>query len=294
LVQTTLELANEEMEQGHEVCIRQPSTEESIFGHIEKPDVHCIHTQLGRSAYYDGVPKFFWAHGEPLLSVGNRQSMKGILELATHCEAFICMREEEQQIWKHIKKTFVVPKGISLKRFRPIPGVVEKLEGEPAVLYIENWRGQRNPLYLCVAMAEVWKRYPKAKLHLYNCTDEKMFEIFQMLRESCQWFPFFSSLCGTVEDLNLLYNRCDIVVSCLHPLYARSIECFGAGKPLICPGYKVDDYPHTCDLDPSDMARAIMACWEQSGSWDFRKWAEEHHDVSETVKQSIAIYERYL
>ena len=282
------------MNQGHEVCIRQPSTEEYIFGDLEKPDVHCIHTQLGQSAFYDGVPKFLWMHGEPLVSVGNRSSMKAIMELGTHCEAFLCMREEEHSIWKHVKKTFVVPKGISLERFHPIPQVVEKLEGAPSVLYIENWRANRNPLYLCVAMAEVWKKYPDARLHLYNCTDEKMFDIFQGLRETCQWHPFFRSLCGTVEDINLIYNRCDIVASCLYPLYARSIECFGAGKPLICPGYQVDGYRYQCELEPHSIARAIIKCWEDRENFNARTWAEEHHDVSETVRQTIDIYRRYL
>ena len=102
LVQTTLELANEEIKQGHEVCIRVPHTEESIFGSIDKPDIHCIHTQLGRSAYYDDIPKFLWMHGEPLTSVANRQSMRAITELAAHSDACICMRRDEWIIWKHI------------------------------------------------------------------------------------------------------------------------------------------------------------------------------------------------
>jgi hypothetical protein len=42
------------------------------------------------------------------------------------------------------------------------------------------------------------------------------------------------------------------------------------------------------------MAKAIIDCWENYGKVDYRKWAQDHHDVAESVKQSVAIYERYL
>jgi len=83
-------------------------------------------------------------------------------------------------------------------------------------------------------------------------------------------------------------------VSCLYPLYARGIEAFGAGKAFIGPGYKEPDYPWQCELQPESMADAIIRCWEGYDKIDYRKWAEQHHDVDETVRQSIKIYERYL
>ena len=107
---------------------------------------------------------------------------------------------------------------------------------------------------------------------------------------------FLRSLTGPVPDdqVNLLYNRADIVVSCLDPLYARSIEAFGAGKAFIGPGYTEHDYPWTCRLHPDSMADAIIRCWENYDTVDYRKYAETHHDVQETVRQSVEIYGRYL
>jgi len=70
-------------------------------------------------------------HGEPLSSVGNGVSMKAIIDLAPLCDAFICMRKDEWPIWSSIKRTFVVPKGIDLEVFKPLPGVTERLSGEP-------------------------------------------------------------------------------------------------------------------------------------------------------------------
>jgi len=292
---TTAEIINSEERQGHTVIVREPSTNDLIYGDGKaEPDVEVIHSQLPFQQYYSGKPRFMWMHGEPLSSVGNGISMKAIVDLAPKVDAFICMRKEEQIIWNSIKRTYYVPKGIDLERYKPIDGMSAKLSGEPAVLYIENWRGQRNPLYLCVAMQEVFKKYPKARLHLYNVRDKRMVETFKALIANNKWTPFVRSLQGKVEDVNELYNKVDMVVSGLYPLYARGIEAFGAGKAFIGPGYKEPGYPWTCDLQPESMADAIIRCWEGYRDIDYRKWAEEHHDVDEMVRQSIKVYERYL
>lgn len=291
---STLELAEYEQRQGHKVCIKEPSATAPIYGVEHNTDVHLIHSQIAPETYHDDKPKIMWMHGEPLSSVGNGVSMKAIVDLAPRMDAFICMRKDELVVWNSIKKTWLVPKGVDLDKFHPLPGITEKLSGAPAVLYCENWRGQRNPLYLCVAMQEVHKKYPAARLHLVNCTDKRMHETFKALVANNKWWTFVRTLSGPVEDINLLYNRCDMVVSGLYPLYARGIEAFAAGKAFIGPGYREHDYPYTCELSPQSMADAIVKCWENYGAMDYRKWAEAHHDVAETVRQSVKIYERYV
>ncbi len=296
LFRTTLELATYEKKQGHDVTLRQPTGGDAYYGNGTDPDVELIHSQMAAESYYNGKPKFMWMHGEPLSSTGNKISMKAIVDLASKVDAFLCMRKDEHIIWNSIKRTYYVPKGIDLEMYRPLDEITERLSGEPAVLYVENWRGQRNPLYLCVAMEEVWKKYPKARLHLVNCNDKKMNETFKALIQNNKWWTFIRTLSSGVDatKINGLYNQVDIVVSCLYPLYARSIEAFGAGKAFISPGYHVDDYPFTCDLQPESMADAIIKCWENYDSVDYRQWAQDHHDVAETVRQSVEIYERYL
>lgn len=301
---STLELVAAESKLGHGVCVREPTDAagfpgKSLYGDPElKFDIECIHSQMPMTSNFNGVPKFLWMHGEPLSSVGNGVSMKAIVDMAPKMAAFIAMRKEEQVIWNTIKKTYFVPKGIDLERFKPVelPADVKKLSGNPAVLYLEHWRGQRNPLYLCVAMQEVWRRNPDARLHLFNCGDKKMGDTFKALIEHNKWSAFVRTLNGAVSDLevNQLYNRADIIVSCLYPLYARSIEAFGAGKAFIGPGYTDPDYPWHCELEPNSMAKAIENCWSNYSKVDYRKWAEQKHDVIETVKQSIDIYGRYL
>ena len=145
-------------------------------------------------------------------------------------------------------------------------------------------------------MQEVWKKLPGARLHLYNCPGGKMFETFRSLINHNKWSVFVRTINGPVPDaeINKLYNRADIVISGLYPLYARSIEAFGAGKAFIGPGYTDPDYPWHCDYSPESMAQSILDCWSDYGKLDYRKWAEQKHDVVETVKQTIDIYNRYL
>ena len=294
-----MEIAEEEQRQGHNIRMQEPSVDKPMLEDFEgPPDVHCIHSQLHPDTYHDRIPKFMWMHGEPLGSVGNGISMRAIVDLAPICEAFLCMRKEEWPVWNAIRRTYVVPKGVDLTRFKV--GVADKLQGNPAVLYYENWRGQRNPLYLCLAMQELHKEFPEARLHLYNCPGGKMFETFQRLINHNRWYTFIGSLKGQEQDPVTLLNRADIVVSCLYPLYARGIEAFGCGRPFICPGYREEGYEYGCDLEPGSIQSAIRRCWldirdnEEFSRLRFRKWAEERHDAAEMVRQSVDVYRRYL
>jgi glycosyltransferase involved in cell wall biosynthesis len=296
LFRSTLELAVYEEKQGHNVTLKQPSGDNRLlYGEDLEPHIELIHSQMPLESYHNGKPKIMWMHGEPLSSVGNKVSMTAITELAPAVDAFICMRREEKIIWDSIKRTWLVPKGIDLERYKPEP-VKEKLSGNPAVIYVENWRRQRNPLYVCVAMQEVWKKYPEARLHLFNCPDKKLGDMFKGLIANNHWWSFIRTLNGpqSADSINGLYNKADIVVSGLYPLYARGIEAFGAGKAFIGPGYREPGYPWVCELQPESMARAIINCWENYGRIDYRKWAEDNHDVAETVRQSVEIYERYI
>lgn len=294
LAMSTLELATYEEKQGHHVVIRQPGEDAPIYGIENGTDIHLVHSQIAARTYHDGIPKIMWCHGEPISSVGNGVSMKAIVDMAPILNAMICMRREELDIWNSIKKTHLVPKGIDLEVFKPLPGITERLSGEPAVAYVENWRGQRNPLTLCVAMQIVHRKFPNARLHLFNCPGGKMQETFKALIANNKWWPFIRTMSGAVDDINTIYNKVDMVVSCLYPLYARGIEAFGAGKAFIGPGYREPGWPYTCELEAQSMADAIIKCWENYGDINYRKWAQDHHDVAETVRQSVKIYERYV
>ena len=307
---TTLELVQAEQQRGHEVFLREPTDPDGLPGALlygssdTTSDVECVHSQMPMTSYFTKTPKFLWMHGEPLSSVGNGISMRAIVDMAPKVDAFIAMRKEEYPIWSTIKRTYVVPKGIDLHRFRPLEDVpahddtnpLSKLSGEPAVLYCEHWRGQRNPLYWCVAMQKVWQTLPKARLHLFNAPAGKMAETFQTLYKHNKWWTFLRTLTGAVpdSDINRLYNRADIVVSGLYPLYARSIEAFGAGKAFIGPGYTDPEYPWHCTLDPDSMAQAILDCWANYDRIDYRGWAESKHNVLDTVAACEQIYARYL
>jgi len=120
-----------------------------------------------------------------------------------------------------------------------------------------------------------------------------MFDTFQKLINHCRWYTFIGSLKGQEKDAVKLLNRADIVVSGLYPLYARGIEAFGCGKAFIGPGYRESGYPYTCDLESGSIAGAILKCWNEYGKVDFRQWAQDHHDVANTVKECVDVYKRF-
>lgn len=296
LARTTLELVKATEALGHPVCLRQPGDGMPIYHPSEQVDLHTIHSQLHPSAYYDGKPKVLWLHGEALSSVGNGISMKAVVDLAPMCQAFLAMRREEVPIWRDVCPTYYVGKGVDLEMYAPAEGPVERLSGEPAVLYVENMRGQRNPLYILLAMREVYKKFPKARLHIYNCTDKRYYETFKALIDHCKYSLFVRSLQGSVADVPALMNRVDIVVSALHPLYARTpLEALACGKAAICAGYNEPGYPWTVkEYSPEGFAETIIACWEKYDHLDYRQYAATHHDVEECVAEALKVYERFL
>lgn len=296
LAYTTLELVEATEKLGHPVCIRQPSDGMPIWHPSEETDLHLIHSQLHPHYYSDGKPKIMFMHGEPLSSVGNGISMRAIVDLAPLCDAFICMRKEEWSTWNAIRRTYCVPKGVDLEKYHPYDTVTERLSGEPAVLYVESWRGQRNPLYILMAMQQVHKKYPKSRLHLYNCTDKKNYDTFKALIDHCKMGTFVRSLQGPVDDVTMLMARVDIVVSALSPLYARTpLEALACGKAAICHGYNEPGYPWTvAEYSPEAFAETITNCWNDYQKINYREWAMAHHDVMNTAKECIAIYEKYV
>jgi glycosyltransferase involved in cell wall biosynthesis len=296
LAVTTLELVEATEKHGHQVCLRQPGDGMPIYHPNDHVDLHSIHSQINPSAYFDDRPKVLWLHGEALSSVGNGISAKAIVDLAPMCSAFLAMRREELSIWRDVCPTYYVGKGVDLERYIPADGPIERLSGEPAVLYCENWRGQRNPLYIILAMREVFKKYPKARLHLYNCTDKRMYETFKALVDHCKYGMFVRSLQGAVADVPALMARVDIVVSALHPLYARTpLEALACGKAAICAGYNEPGYPWTVkDYSPEGFAETIIACWEKYDHLNYRAYAEAHHDVGACVAEAIRVYERFV
>jgi len=297
LVRTTLEHAKYEERLGHQVAIREPQGR-LLWGQPFEPDIHTVHSQLGMDAYHDGKPHVMLMHGEPLSSVGNGISMRAIIGLAPLMDAFICMRKAELAVWNLIKRTHYVQKGVDLEVFRPLEGV-EKLEGEPAVVYYENQRGVRNPLYIITAMAQVHRRNPKARLHIFNITDKRQADCWQEFTKHSKLWTFLRTLSGSVKqnEVPQMLNRADIVVSALYPLSARGIEALACGKAYISAGYDGGDgqYPWIVpEYSVEAFAETIEACWGDYGKVDYRGYAEQYHDEAESSKQRCEVYAKYL
>jgi glycosyltransferase involved in cell wall biosynthesis len=297
LARTTLEHAKFEERLGHQVAIREPGGQ-LLWGQPFEPDILTIHSQCSPEYYHAGIPKIMVMHGEPLSSVGNGISFKAVVDLAPLMDAFICMRRGELPVWSLIKRTFYVPKGVDLEVFTPIAGV-EKLEGEPSVLVYENIRHTRNPLYIVCAMQQVLKAFPKARLHLYNVTDQKMQDTFGAFVKHSKLWTFLRSLKGAVKQAEVpgLLNRADIVVSGLYPLSARGIEALACGKAYVSAGYDGGDgdYPWIVpQYSVEAFAATLVKCAENYDTVNYRQYAERYHDEAESSTQRCALYEKYL
>jgi hypothetical protein len=62
----------------------------------------------------------------------------------------------------------------------------------------------------------------------------------------------------------------------------------------VCAGYRDSEYPYRCDFTPESMADAIMAAWEGRETFNARAWAEAKHDVQDTAREIVAIFQRYV
>lgn len=297
LARSTLEHAKYEERLGHQVAIQEPQGK-LLWGQPFEPDLYTIHSQCAMDTYHNGKPKLMMCHGEPLSSVGNGISMKAVVDMAPLCDAFIAMRKAELAVWSLIKRTYYVPKGIDLEIFQPLQGI-ERLEGEPAVLYCENMRGIRNPLYIICAMAQYHQRNPKARLHIYNVTDKRMADTFQTFIKHSKLWTFLRTFSGPVKqnEMPTLLNRADMVVSALYPLSARGIEALGCGKAYVSAGYDGGDgqYPWIVpEYSVEAFADTIEACWADYGKVNYREYAETYHNEAESSKQRCEIYAKYL
>jgi hypothetical protein len=295
LERTCLEHARYEELAGHQVAIREPQGQ-LLWGQDFEPDVVTIHSQMSPDFYHERVAKIFICHGEPLSSVGNGVSFKAILDLAPVMDCFICMRQAEWPVWNLIKRTYVTRKGVDLDAFKPFDGI-QKLEGEPSILYYENQRGTRNPLYPLCAMMQVWKKLPKARFHIYNIQDQKQAETWHTFVKQCKLWPFVRTLSGPVKQGEVcgLLNRADIVVSALYPLSARGIEALACGRAYVSAGYDEPGYPwRVADYSVDAFAETMIACAESWDKINYRQWAEAHHNEADATAERLTIYERYL
>jgi hypothetical protein len=295
LERTCLEHARYEAKAGHDVAIREPQGR-LLWGQDFEPDVVTIHSQMSPEFYHDKAAKIFLCHGEPLSSVGNGVSFKAILDLAPLMDCFICMRRAEYPIWNTIKRTYVTRKGCDLEAFAPLEGI-QKLEGEPSILYYENQRSVRNPLYQIVAMTHVWKKLPKARMHIFNINDKRQAETWQTYVKQCKLWPFVRTLAGPVKQAEVrgLLNRADIVVSALYPLSARGIEALACGRAYVSAGYDEPGYPwRVPEYSVEAFAETLIECAENWDKINYRTWAEEHHDEADATAERLDIYQRYL
>lgn len=292
LFRTVMELVKYEERLGHQVALREPANNKTFYGFTtDDPDIHLIHSQINPIYYKDKTPKILFLHGEPDYGMMIKVSTNAILDFAPHVDAFITLNEDEAQIWNSFKKTYVIPKGIDLEKYKPM-NLNKKLQGSPAILYIEHMRAFRHPLHVLVALEKYYKKNPKMRFYPFGCQKEERDFWLKIIRQNKYNFfcpGMFQFQKSSVE----LINMADIVISPVYPSYGRvSIEAKACNKPVIayntCPhaDYKIPPY----NID--SIVKAVDDCWEKKPNGQ-RKYAEENCDAMDMAKAAIDIYKRY-
>ena len=160
LFKTTIELCKYEERLGHSVSLRTPADNRTFYGFADDNfDIIAIHSQINPIYYKHKCPKVLFLHGECDYGMLVKVSTASIMDLVPIVDAFIAFNPDEARIWSSFKRTYVIPKGIDLEKYKP-EDIGKKLKGSPAVVYAEHWRQFRHPLHALVALETVKKKLP--------------------------------------------------------------------------------------------------------------------------------------
>lgn len=293
LVRTAFELAKYEERLGHQVSMRTPSEQTHLYGFKgDDFDIHCIHSQIHPLYYKDGKAKVLFLHGEPDYGMLNKISTSAIMDLVPIVDAFIAFNEAEAKLWSSFKRTYVIPKGIDLESYKPFD-VGKKLNGDPAVVYAEHWRGFRHPFHCLIALEKVANKLPKMRFYPFGCPPTEKDFWLRLIRQN-KYNRFTPGVFQAQKNMVGLLNISDIVVSPVFPSYGRvSLEALACNRPVVA--YKTN--PHAtfkCEpYDADDMAEKILQCWEEKPNGQ-RQYAETHLSAQLMAEKAIEIYRRFL
>lgn len=293
LFRTVAELAKYEERLGHEVSLRTPKERETFYGFTDDDcDIHCIHSQINPSYYKDGKPKVLFLHGEPDYGMMVKISTQAIMDLAPTVDAFISLNDDEAKIWNSFKRTYVIPKGIDLEKYKPA-NVGKRFRGSPSILYCEHWRTFRHPLHAMVAMDRVKKKLDGARFYAFGCPETEKAFWLRLIRHN-HYTMFTPGIFPRQKDQTKLMSMADIIVSPVFPSYGRvSLEAKACDKPVVA--YNTNPHAdYKCrPYDPDDMAEKIIKCWEEKPNHQ-RAYAEKNLSAETMAKEAIKIYGRFV
>jgi glycosyltransferase involved in cell wall biosynthesis len=293
LFNTTTELAKHEEQLGHNVSLRMPQNNESFYGfRDDNCDIHAIHSQINPYYYKDDKPKILFLHGEPDYGMLHKISTNAIMRLIPLVDCFVCFNPEEAKIWNSFKRTYVITKGIDLKKYKPIK-LNKKLKGNPSILYCEHWRTFRHPLHTLIALERVIKKLPTMKFYPFGCPEDDK-EFWLNLIKQNHYTVFTPGIFKPQKDLTQLLNLADIIISPVFPSYGRvSLEALACNKPVVA--YNTNPHAtYKCQpYNPDDMASKIIQCYAENPNSQ-RKYAETNLDAKKMAEEAINIYRRFI
>lgn len=293
LFRTTVELAKCEENLGHNVAFRTPTENQTFYGFgDDKPDIHCIHSQIHPHYYKDGIPKVLFLHGEPDYGMMVKVSTQAILDLIPVVDCMVAFNPDEGKIWNSFHRTYTITKGIDLEKYKPMD-VGKKLKGSPAIIYAEHWRTFRHPLHVFVALEKVKRKLPGMIFYPFGCPPTEKEFWLRIVRQN-RYSIFTPGVFPWQKNTAELLSMGDMVVSPVFPSYGRvSLEAKACNKPVVA--YNTNPHAdYTCrPYDPDDMAEKIVKCYNEQRNGQ-RQYAVDNLDSMQMAKEAVEIYRRFL
>jgi glycosyltransferase involved in cell wall biosynthesis len=257
-----------------------------------KPKVFVIHGSLEASLYSELDPS---QHKFASLSVA--------IQLMNSCDASIAIHRRQYDNYKQFdysNKLSYVRRGVDLERWRPT-GSKMNLDGEPAVLYGEQWRHQKDPLMSLYAMYELGRKNKNARLHVYNCEDYR--DTWQEVMYAGRFHEILGKwqLSGHQTFPEQWYRGASMTISpnLMGEDSRVSIESLACGTPVVAwDSNPFEDYKATVRAKPFDyvdMANKIQGLHEQmqyNGKKiraECVKYAKENFDMAQTANAIAGI-----
>ena len=248
--------------------------------------------------------RVFMAHGGPKYCALTELNMKRssftlAINMVQNCELTITQNRQHQRFWREFGGDVRwVQGGVDLEKWIP-EGTKIPFPSHPCIVYMDIWRDMKLPMTLFMAMKEVVKEVPTARLQLFNVPKGR--EAWWM-RVLCKVGVdhlvenYKGGIWGNPEQV---YRGADIIVNPVEggTISGVGVEALACGCPvLILEGNKSKYASIKSKDDPDSMAKALVKLWKRIEAdrdevrLEARMIAEKNYSVRRMVTEMLDIY----
>jgi glycosyltransferase involved in cell wall biosynthesis len=273
-------------------------------------DIHVIHFSLDKRLA-ELEPKVFFAHGTPTACLASSMrpedeanAFGAGAEWVSTYDGTIVTSTKAKKFWEVFDNTgervHQVSKGIDLDWWRR-SATIQKMEGEPSVLFGETWREIKHPADLFYAMNELYRRNNKARLNMWGLNFNQKMWLDYIARADFQKFIGTWPIPNYTDYPEHRYSRGDMLVSPVKDgdLSRVHQEAMACGCPVIA--WDSDEYHENYawklakPFSIMDLADKLEQTYNDVRDdpdrvqRECRRIAEEQFDIRKEAKQVVSV-----